>query len=340
MDADQKTLVALDNYAVLSRGGTGNKDTESRLRLFSDWLDENGLHWHQPDLAAYRDKLLREGKEASTTAAHLSTIRATYRRLLVNNAVRDALYLHAPSELPLADRKSFVDEVLTRIENAIDPLAARVTVRVYQDHDDREHLRLTGEQASDLLAQPGVDTLIGLRDTALIAILLCAGLREGELVSLVTDDLYASLGGEPAVRIQHGKGNKTRLVPYGDMLWSLKITEQWLRKAEIYSGPVFRGVYKGGKSIRPTALTTRAVEYILAAYPITIDGRTRWVKPHDCRRTYARRLYESGMDLVAIQQNLGHSDVKTTLRYIGALGADRRRAKALYGFDMSVFNDS
>lgn|SRR5574341_452080 len=333
------SLATHRTFDILTYGATDNKDTISRLQLFSDWLDESGLHWYQPDLAAYRDHLLAAAKNPSSVSAHLSTIRAAYRRLLMSNIVRDTLYHFVPADLPMADRKAFVDEMITRVQNAIDPRLAPVCVRTFQDRDDRQHVRLTGDQASELLVRPGVATLTGLRDTALIAMLLCTGIREGEVVSLAVDDLYGSLGGEPSLHVRYGKGNKSRMVPYGDMAWCLDIVEIWLRRSAISNGPVFRGIYKSGKRVRPTPLTTRAVEYILESYPLRIDEQIVRVRPHDCRRTYARRLYESGMDLVAIQQNLGHADVKTTLRYIGTLGADRRRAKSLYGFDLGVLSD-
>ena len=54
--------------------------------------------------------------------------------------------------------------------------------------------------------------------------------------------------------------------------------------------------------------------------------------------SYARRLYEAGFDLVAIQQNLGHADVKTTLGYIGELDAEKRRPPAIYAFDLKSLN--
>lgn len=45
-----------------------------------------------------------------------------------------------------------------------------------------------------------------------------------------------------------------------------------------------------------------------------VNGDLFHVKPHDLRRTYAWRLYESDVDLIATQQNLGHTNTKTTLR--------------------------
>jgi integrase len=63
------------------------------------------------------------------------------------------------------------------------------------------------------------------------------------------------------------------------------------------------------------------------------------VPPHDLRRTYARRLYEGGVDLVAISQNLGHASTRTTLLYIGELGANKRRAPGVYSFNLAVLNE-
>lgn len=332
-------LAIIDNREIITSVATDNKDIESRLGMYIAWLDYTKRSWYQPDLAAYKDKLEIEGYAPTSISAHLSTIRGAYRRLIASNAVRDALYRLTPPDASPADKKAFVDEILIRMRNAIDPILTPVSITQYQDRADSDHLRLTGEQASALLTAPGVDTLMGLRDTALVAVLLCTGVREGELVSLDVPDLRASFGGHTALRIRRGKGNKARLIPYGDMEWCLVIVERWLKNVGIESGAVFRGFFRGGNVIRRNRLTVRAVQYILASYPVTVDGREAHVRPHDCRRTYARRLYETGMDLVAIQQNLGHADTKTTLRYIGTLDADQRRAPALYGFDLSKLTE-
>ena len=135
--------------------------------------------------------------------------------------------------------------------------------------------------------------------------------------------------------MREGKGCKERLIPYGELSWVLAIVDRWLVAANIENGPVFRGMYKGSRRLRRGRLSVRAIQYILTSYPVMVDGELTNIRPHDCRRTYARRLYEAGMDLVAIQQNLGHADVKTTLGYIGTLDAGRRRAPAIYSFDLA-----
>ena len=140
------------------------------------------------------------------------------------------------------------------------------------------------------------------------------------------------------MHVREGKGCKERLVPYGELEWVLAIVDKWLELAEINDGPVFRGFYRGHRVLRPGRLSVRAIEYIVGSYPVMAAGEVVTVKPHDLRRTYARRLYDAGFDLVAIQQNLGHADVKTTLGYIGTLDAEQRKPPAVFSFDLRKLN--
>lgn len=337
-------IIQQPNVSPLLNGVT-DKDGKSRIGKFENWLKDNKLSWHNPDMAAYRDHLL-EKLSPATVASHLSSIRGRYNILLTRNDVRMTFYAMTPAEASPSDKKAVVDELLKQLENAVKPSAAPVKQKVKQDRADSEHLRLTRQQASALIAAPGVTTLAGLRDTALIALILCTGIREAEACSLDVIDLRQTLDGVLSLHIREGKGAKERLVPYGEMSFCLAFVDAWLKAAGIESGPVFRGFYKGGKRVRSSRLTARAVQAILGGmlnknkvheggYPIMIDGHLRMVQPHDLRRTYARRLYEAGMDIEVIRQNLGHSDRKTTQGYIGALGAELRKPPAVYDVDLA-----
>lgn len=337
-------LAATTNPAryILLQPGDG-KDTRSRVGMFESWLTSSGSPLYSPDLAAYRDRLLST-KSPTSTAAHLSTIRAAYRRAMRANDLRDRLFTdagialqHIGAEDNPANRKAFVDERITRLKNVIDPKAAPVTIVKSQDKPDAAQVRLTRAQAEALLNAPGVVPLKSLRDTAAIALLLCTGIREAELCALEVVDLRQKLGGELALHVCEGKGSKERLIPYGDLSWVLAIVDRWLKAARIGDGPVFRSFWKNGRSIRGR-LSVRAVENIVAAYPVMIKGEPIAVHPHDLRRTYARRLYEAGVDLLAISQNLGHVDTKTTRLYIGPLDAAQRRAPGVYSFDLAKLN--
>ena len=328
-----------------------DKDQESRLRRFADWLIETDRTWHEdPDLARYRDYLLDSGRvrgdggglAPSTVKAHVSTVRARYNDLLTDNDVRDALEVAARDALEAqgdpygpADVEALVNRKLARLRNAVAPDKSGVAVTEAQDVADRKHIRLTADQAAALLRAPGTDTLRGLRDTALFAVMLATGIRAAEAAALEVDDLRQRLGGELALHVRRGKGDKARLVPYGAMDWVLVVVDAWLEAACIEIGAVFRGFYRGYTAVRKTELTTRAIQDILAAYPIALNGELVTLTPHDLRRTYAHLMYKAGVDLLSIQQNLGHADSRTTLGYIGALDAEARRAPAMIDFDLS-----
>ena len=320
-----------------------NRDNRHRLRKFVAWLDSAQQLWYHADLAHYRDYLLHDcGLAPSSVSAHLATLRSRYQDLLAENTLRDSLFRSLASgngngsaALRPADRKALVDEAILRIQNNINPRRARVSQHTLQDRSDSEHLRLTAAQAQQLLRSPAEHfqrsaPLRAARDHAIIALMLCTGLREGEICNLHIDDLYQQLEGAEACRVRHGKGNKQRLVPYGALIWGLDAVDSWLEEARIERGYVFRGLYRGNRRIRPGRLNETSIQRLLRQYPIALQERTVIVRPHDLRRTYARRLYEAGMKLEAIQQNLGHESAETTRGYIGQLGIAQRLPQEAY----------
>ncbi|RMD62214.1 hypothetical protein D6833_07185 [Candidatus Parcubacteria bacterium] len=327
-----------DVFSLLLEHAGRDKSQRSRVRLFIAWMQRKGYRWNAPHLGEYRDELL-ENHAPATVAAYVATVRAAYNALINDNRLRQALYNSLPSGYDPADRRAFVEEALDRLRAEIRPEMSSVQAVTVQDEEDSSHVRLTAAQANALLAAPGVDTLRGLRDTAIIAMFLCTGVRQGELVSTQVDDLRQYMDGELALRVRAGKGAKKRLIPYGELSWVLAIVDKWMARAGIHNGPVFRGIHRSGHVLKKP-LTTRSVERIVARYPVMINGELRHVTPHDLRRTYARRLYEAGMELMAIQNNLGHANLATTQLYIGALDAERRRAPAVYHFDLTSLEEN
>jgi len=333
IQSQQNTLTA--ELALLS--SYDSKDESHRLSSYIVWMQNSSIPWFAPDLETYREYLLnhyhgRNGKSLSpiSVKAHLSTIRSRYKSILRSNKIRDYFYNNTSNDLLPGDRKALVDEALERIRNAIDPENSLVKIVTKQDIYDDAHIRLTKQEVSDLLAQPNTDTLMGKRDLAILALLLCTGIREAELCALDVSDLTKTFGGEQSLYIRHGKGSKERLIPYGHLIWGLELTQKWLKSAKIESGSVFRGFYRGGKRIRSNRLTVRAINQIFEKYPVRINDNLRKIAPHDIRRTYARQLYESNMDILAIRDNLGHVDSRTTLKYIGTMDISQRRPKDIY----------
>jgi len=331
------TIQKSDQHPLLIFAGGGSRARRSRLTKFCDWQRVTQGAWYLPDLASWRDHLLLEnGLTATTIRAYLSTVRAAYRHILRSNDLRQQLYAAFADDVPPERKLAFITEFVTQLKNAIDPDNAPISALSIQDEDDTDHIWLTSSQVAALVLSPGLDTLKGLRDTAMISLILCTGIRAAETVSLNVEDLRAQFGGTLALRIKSGKGMKQRLIPYGAQDWGLTLTEAWLQRAGLTSGPAFVGMRKGDnfyldKDHQHVRLSERSLEYTLQAYPISINGELRTVAPHDLRRTYARQLYLIGTDLTAIQQNMGHEYQDTTLTYIGTLDAKKRTPQDAYG---------
>ncbi|MEM9952373.1 MAG: tyrosine-type recombinase/integrase [Chloroflexota bacterium] len=339
--------VSLDNDWLIP--SAGDKNHISRLSLYVDWLYRTNTHWTNPSLVDYAHYLQSDerGLSASSIQSHLSTIRARYRDLVQNPTFKQKVR-HVADELYKdkneADRRVLYLTVLEDIQDALNPNLTRfIKGTTKQDILDTEHTRLTASQAESLIAMPGIANLTGIRDTALIYLLLATGLREAELCALNVDDLRQRVTGELGLYVRHGKGAKARFVPYGDLSDCLMYVDAWVKHAGITSGAVFRGFkdrhtpyYDVGKEpaeiiykrLTPR-LTPRAVQNILKSYPVMVEGRLVRLRPHDTRRTYAKLLWDNGMDLLAIRDNLGHADVKTTQGYIGDMDMSKRRAPAM-----------
>jgi len=331
------TTHAHDSSALTPQ--TGNKDSASRLRQFKLHLAETNTPWYKPDFAAYRDKLAAEGKAPATCQAYLATVRTCYRHLLLDpkpfyELARLELERTGQVDDP-ANRAAVKGAIVDAIKGAIDPMAAPVKTTTIRDKMDSQHLRLTKSQASALLSAPGGATLLKLRDTALLGLMLCTGIREAEACALDVGDLREYLEGELCLLVRKGKGRVQRGVLYGPNDWILPVIDKWLAAAGITEGAVFRSIWRGGK-LRGR-LSARGLQEILKGYPVMVDGTLTQVRPHDLRRTFAKRCHSEGQDVLFIQANMGHADLKTTLGYIGELDAERRRPPVLYDFDLVAF---
>jgi len=156
-----------------------------------------------------------------------------------------------------------------------------------------------------LLGAPNTATPIGRRDRALLELLYSCGLRTSEAVGLGWGGIHESLG---VVRVR-GKGSKERIVPVGvEAIEAIKACRaQWSPLPRRDDDAVFLNA-KG------TRLTTRSVGRIVERY-LSEAGIAAHATPHSLRHSFATHLLESGADLRAIQEMLGHASIATTQRY-------------------------
>jgi integrase len=109
---------------------------------------------------------------------------------------------------------------------------------------------LTRDQAERLLLAPSTKTLMGLRDRAILGLLIGCGLRRDELANLTFEHLQQREGRWVIVDIV-GKGRRVRTVPVPG--WAKQLVDRWAFEADLSSGPMFRRFRKGGWLVYETA---------------------------------------------------------------------------------------
>jgi site-specific recombinase XerD len=169
---------------------------------------------------------------------------------------------------------------------------------------------LTKPQAQALLDAPDITTVKGLRDRALLAVLLGCGLRRDECARLRVEHIQQREGRWVIVDLV-GKRNKTRSVPMPS--WAKAALDNWCVVAGIGQGPLLRSLRRGGH-VQPSAMTPQAVRNVVVEYAAALGIA---VAPHDLRRTFAKLAHKGGSPVDQIQLSLGHTSMQTTERYLG-----------------------
>jgi integrase/recombinase XerD len=194
----------------------------------------------------------------------------------------------------------------------IDDSAAQAIGRVEGVRTEGKRLGnwLTQKQAQALLDAPDAKSIKGLRDRALLAVLLGCGLRREECAGLTFEHIQQREGRWVIVDLV-GKRKKFRSVPMPS--WAKARVDAWAKALGMNAGYIFRPLRRGGH-VQGGFMTSQAVFDVVTEYakPLGID-----VKPHDLRRTFAQLAHKGDAPLEQIQLSLGHASVQTTERYLG-----------------------
>jgi integrase len=169
---------------------------------------------------------------------------------------------------------------------------------------------LTARQAQTLLNTPDATTPKGLRDRAILAVLLGCGLRRSEVAAITVGHIQQRDGSWCIVDLV-GKHGRVRTVPMPT--WVKVAVDAWTSLAGVADGHVFRTVTRGGR-VQGSALSEKVVWQLLQGYAAAagVPG----IAPHDLR-TCAKLCRAAGGELEQIQLLLGHASVQTTERYLG-----------------------
>jgi integrase/recombinase XerD len=165
---------------------------------------------------------------------------------------------------------------------------------------------LEASQIDNIISAPTDDSPEAFRDRAMLELVYSSGLRVSELCNLKESDIDAH---ERIIRVV-GKGNKTRLVPVGDLALQA-IAEYKLRRPELAKKSTVAELFitRRGKKISRKTFWYNLKKYAEKA------GVSGSVKPHGLRHCFATHLLRNGANLFSIKEMLGHSDLSTTQIY-------------------------
>lgn len=225
------------------------------------------------DLSVYIEGLYAARLAPRSIARHVATLRNFYRFLAAEGQVaRD------PAELLAAPKHwSTIPKYLNR------------------------------EEIDRLLAAPAKATPTDLRDRAMLELLYATGLRVSELCKLELSAIERALG----VLKVTGKGNKQRVVPFGETAG--EALDRYLAEG--------RGALLKGRASQHVFVTARGQAMARQTFWLLLRkhgrrvGIFRRLTPHVVRHSFATHLVEGGADLRSVQVMLGHSDISTTQVY-------------------------
>lgn len=170
---------------------------------------------------------------------------------------------------------------------------------------------LGDDQAKRLLDAPDTETVKGVRDRAILAVLLYHGLRREEAARLTMSDLVERRGIKH-LRV-HGKGKKIRFLPLHPV--AAERIYAYLERDSVRdtsSGPLFRSV-RGkttGAGVTANGLYTVVAHWARIA-GIEVDG----LGVHGLRATAATNALDHDADIAKVQMWLGHANISTTRLY-------------------------
>ncbi len=246
------------------------------LKNVATWLSHRGADLesaNRAQLFEYLAHCVRLGHSPRSSARRVSTLRRFYRYLA---------------------REGLLDA---------DPAAGLDSPRVGRSLPKA----LSEKGVENLLSAPDSESVLGLRDRAMLETLYATGLRVSELVRLTLNELDEVAG---LVRVL-GKGGRERIVPLGDeaVMWLNRYLQS--SRPEILARRVSEAVFvtrRGGP------MTRQALWYLIKRYA-SRAGVGEELSPHSLRHAFATHLLNHGADLVSVQMLLGHADLSTTQIY-------------------------
>jgi site-specific recombinase XerD len=220
-------------------------------------------------------------------------------------------YASATSAKKLAVLRRFLVFTFMSGATTVNPESLKYFAKSPRVRQDSAYNVLTDDELSRML---GAARASNYRDYIMLAVMAGCGLREAEVVGIKIGDFREAAGDQVFLRVL-GKGDSVRNVPISPDLWRLVQRYILLTERSLTSHPDSRKPLFTSRVGKDKQLTTRSVQYIVKKY-VRAAGITKAISPHSIRHTVGTNMAVNEAPLLVIQQFLGHTDPKTTMRYI------------------------
>ncbi len=168
-----------------------------------------------------------------------------------------------------------------------------------------------------LITSPAKNSLLGVRDRAILEVLYSTGIRVSELVGLNFETVDIVSG---VIKVR-GKGKKERIAMLGKEAQSEVLSYLKERKS---AGKKMFGPFFINK--RGSRLSDRSVRRLVNKY-VTLCCIEKNISPHSLRHSFATHMLNNGADLRSVQELLGHKNLSTTQIYTHL---ETKRIKEIY----------
>jgi len=177
---------------------------------------------------------------------------------------------------------------------------------------------LTDDEAKRLIAIPNKRYYTGLRNKAMITLMLNTGLRVSELIDLKSQNIDLT---KRTLKVVNGKGHKDRNLVIPEK--TAELLKQWNKKR---AGNTERFYFntKDGKPL------SRIYVFLMIKRYTRRAGIDKHVYPHTLRHTFATNFYRQTKDIETLRKLLGHSDISTTQIYVTLANIDVENAMNSY----------
>jgi integrase/recombinase XerD len=190
----------------------------------------------------------------------------------------------------------------------------REVVRPAINRREGTTLAFSQKQARSILDTPNPNSVLGVRDRAILAVGLQVGFRRAEIASLKVGDFHMNRGYE-SLRVVRKGGKKGSLAIHPQVVQRIKDYLDMTGHGADLEGPLFRPVRDNRMGLdarRP--LHPDVIDRILRKYARHI-GLDRGYSAHSMRATFITTALDNGASLEDVQSAAGHADPSTTKLY-------------------------